>query len=103
MTSAAALVALNELEIGPDVESADVPPDQQMLTRRPCLRIGPSGPVRSAHARGLLEPERVANWRYPGIAAAEFGDGRITYAIQGSESGPLILYFHGWGDDFRAV
>ena len=103
MIPAAALVAPGGLKIGPDVDSGDVRADQQTLTRRPCLQVGPSGPVRSAHARGLLEPERVANWRYPGIAAAEFGGGRITYAIQGSESGPLILYFHGWGDDFRAV
>jgi pimeloyl-ACP methyl ester carboxylesterase len=54
-------------------------------------------------AGGLLNPERVANWTLPNLAAADVGGGRITYAVQGPESGPLILYFHGWGDDFRVV
>jgi 2-hydroxy-6-oxonona-2,4-dienedioate hydrolase len=57
----------------------------------------------SAPARGLLDPERIASWTHPGISAADIGGGTITYGIQGPETGPLVLYFHGWGDDFRVV
>jgi pimeloyl-ACP methyl ester carboxylesterase len=37
------------------------------------------------------------------MSTVDIDGGRITYAIQGPESGPLILYLHGWGDDFRVV
>jgi pimeloyl-ACP methyl ester carboxylesterase len=37
------------------------------------------------------------------MSTADINGGRITYAAQGPENGPLILYFHGWGDDFRGV
>jgi pimeloyl-ACP methyl ester carboxylesterase len=37
------------------------------------------------------------------MSMADINGGKITYAIQGPESGPLILYLHGWGDDFRVV
>ena len=57
----------------------------------------------SAEALGLLESGRVANRPHPDISTADFGRSKITYAIQGPESGALILYFHGWGDDFRVA
>jgi len=60
-------------------------------------------PLQSAQTRGLLHPGRIANWPCPAISAVDFGRGKITFAIQGPERGPLILYFHGWGDDFRTV
>ena len=37
------------------------------------------------------------------MSAADIGGGKVTYAIQGPENGPLIVYFHGWGDDYRTV
>src|SRR5262245_60348450 len=52
---------------------------------------------------GLLLPERVASWAVPLLRVAAVAGGQISYAIQGSPPGPLVLYFHGWGDDFRVV
>jgi len=44
----------------------------------------------------------VRNWPYPDLSVVEVGGGKISYAIQGARDGPLILYLHGWGDDFAS-
>lgn len=51
----------------------------------------------------LLDAQRVAGYRLPAVAAAEIMGTRVTYALHGPARGPLLLYFHGWGDDYRAV
>jgi pimeloyl-ACP methyl ester carboxylesterase len=56
-----------------------------------------------SNMRGLLAPERVAISTYPSLSVADVGGGKISYALLGLGQGPLIVYFHGWGDDFRAV
>jgi pimeloyl-ACP methyl ester carboxylesterase len=100
------------------------PPTKPDASRRPCLlrakanRAAPRLPRRALLQAGgaatrascsapsgpgqeFLEPERVKNWDLPALQVAAVGGGKISYAIQGS--GPLLLYFHGWGDDFRVV
>jgi pimeloyl-ACP methyl ester carboxylesterase len=52
---------------------------------------------------GLLVPERVAAYPLPPAAEAAIEGCTVTYALAGPAGGPLILYFHGWGDDYRAV
>ena len=52
---------------------------------------------------GLLQSARIANYPYPALSSAVIGGGVVTYAIQGPEDGQRILYFHGWGDDYRVV
>ena len=78
-----------------------------LITRRALLQAAaiaavPSS-VRSAQTAGLLNPERVASWALPALSSADIGGGKITYAIQGLDRGPLVVYFHGWGDDYRIV
>jgi pimeloyl-ACP methyl ester carboxylesterase len=51
----------------------------------------------------LLVPERVAAYPLPPARTASIEGRDVTYALAGPASGPLILYFHGWGDDYRAV
>ena len=46
----------------------------------------------------LLQLARVANYPYPALSTAQIAGGNVTYAIQGPDAGPVILYFHGWGD-----
>ena len=57
----------------------------------------------SAPRPGGLTPDRVQNWTIPPLRIATVGGGKMSYAIQGSRGDPLVLYFHGWGDDFRVV
>ena len=52
---------------------------------------------------GLLESQRIANYSYPALSKAQVEGGTVTYAVQGPETGATILYFHGWGDDYRVV
>ena len=58
-----------------------------------------------ASPSGLLKPGRVENYPLPALRTAlvDGGAGKVTYAIDGRVDGPLILYFHGWGDDYRMV
>ena len=51
----------------------------------------------------LLQLARVANYPYPSLSTAQIAGGNVTYAIQGPDDGPVILYFHGWGDDYRVA
>jgi pimeloyl-ACP methyl ester carboxylesterase len=60
-------------------------------------------PAAAASDRHLLDPQRVGAYALPPVLQAEVDGGRITYAMQGPEQGPLVLYFHGWGDDYRVV
>lgn len=66
--------------------------------------LGAGGAV-SATPSGLLNPERVANYPLPTLQTAliDGGAGQVTYAVEGPAGGPLVLYFHGWGDDYRMV
>ena len=88
---------------------------RRQLQNGPCAPLdrrlqGAGGPsaaaynlVRSSGTCGLLHPQHIANVAYPDMSTVDIDGGRITYAIQGPESAPLILYLHGWGDDFRVV
>jgi pimeloyl-ACP methyl ester carboxylesterase len=60
--------------------------------------------VRAAPS-GLLDPDGVANFVLPEVQTAllDDGAGKITFTRDGPGNGPLILYFHGWGDDYRGV
>src|SRR5262245_12778729 len=51
----------------------------------------------------LLDQQRIANYRPPVLSAADIMGSRVTYALQGPARAPLLLYFHGWGDDYRVV
>jgi pimeloyl-ACP methyl ester carboxylesterase len=52
---------------------------------------------------GLLDPDRVATFVLPDVQTALLDDGlgKVTFIRDGD--GPLILYFHGWGDDYHMV
>jgi pimeloyl-ACP methyl ester carboxylesterase len=52
---------------------------------------------------GLLDPARVEGFPLPEKKSAviEGGAGKVSFTRDGE--GPLILYFHGWGDDYRGV
>ena len=56
-----------------------------------------------ASGGGFLVPERVAGYPLPHAKTAVIEGCNVTYALAGPENGPLIVYFHGWGDDYRAV
>lgn len=83
-----------------------------LIDRRHILRAAASvllplaarfGQAAGSASNGLLRADRVANYPYPAMSSAHVGGGIVTYAMQGPESGPTILYFHGWGDDYRVV
>lgn len=64
--------------------------------------VGISSLVRSAE-RGLLDPARVEKFPLPEVQTAAIGAGKVTFTRDGPANAPLILYFHGWGDDYRGV
>jgi pimeloyl-ACP methyl ester carboxylesterase len=66
--------------------------------------VGISSLVRSAE-RGLLDPARVENFPLPEVQTAVIGGGagKVTFTRDGPANAPIILYFHGWGDDYRGV
>ena len=51
----------------------------------------------------LLDQQRIANYRLPALSSVNIMGSRVTYAVQGPAQAPLLLYFHGWGDDYRVV
>jgi len=51
----------------------------------------------------LLDQQRIANYRLPAPLSVKVMGTRVTYAVQGPAHAPLLLYFHGWGDDYRVV
>ena len=51
----------------------------------------------------LLDQQRIANYRLPALSSVTIMGARVTYALQGPAHAPLLLYFHGWGDDYRVV
>jgi pimeloyl-ACP methyl ester carboxylesterase len=63
---------------------------------------GAAGQGRAA-AGGLMRPERLEAYPLPPVKTASIEGGKVTYALAGPASGPLVLYFHGWGDDYRVV
>ena len=56
-----------------------------------------------ASRNGLMRPERVESYPLAPVRTATIEGGKITYALAGPADGPLVLYFHGWGDDYRVV
>ena len=63
-----------------------------------------SNPVRASQL-GLLDADRVQNFPLPEVQSAliDGGAGKVTFTRDGPSNGPLVLYFHGWGDDYRGV
>jgi pimeloyl-ACP methyl ester carboxylesterase len=54
--------------------------------------------------RQWLSPDRIGNFVLPELQVLALGDAaQITFVRGGPEDGPLILYFHGWGDDYHMV
>ena len=82
-----------------------------MLDRRAILKAGGAlgglapGCLRNcvASTSGFLRPERVESYPLPAVKMATIEGGKVTYAVAGPADGPLVLYFHGWGDDYRVV
>src|SRR5204863_8446492 len=66
--------------------------------------VGISSLVRASQL-GLLDPSRVATFPLPEVQTAiiDDGAGKVTFTRDGPSKGPLVLYFHGWGDDYRGV
>src|SRR6185295_7873878 len=56
-----------------------------------------------ASTSGFLRPERVESYPLPAVKTATIEGGKVSYAVAGPADGPLVLYFHGWGDDYRFV
>lgn len=68
--------------------------------------LGRGAPAYAERIGGLLDPARIAGYALPELRSAQIADvpgGRMTYAIQGSPRAPVVVYFHGWGDDYRVV
>jgi pimeloyl-ACP methyl ester carboxylesterase len=61
-----------------------------------------SGLVRAARP-GLLDPAQVENFLLPEVQKEVVDGGAVTFTRDGPAEGPLVLYFHGWGDDYRGV
>jgi pimeloyl-ACP methyl ester carboxylesterase len=81
-----------------------------LQNRRAFLRavaaiFAPAGLISQARGLGphLLDPQRVANYPLPPLATAQVMGRRVSYAVQGARERPLLLYFHGWGDDYSNV
>jgi pimeloyl-ACP methyl ester carboxylesterase len=64
--------------------------------------VGAGGAAR-ATGGGFMHSGRVKNYKLPPLETATIEGGKVTYALAGPANGPLILYFHGWGDDYRVV
>ena len=66
--------------------------------------VGISSLVRASQL-GLLDPSRVATFPLSEVQTAiiDDGAGKVTFTRDGPSNGPLVLYFHGWGDDYRGV
>jgi pimeloyl-ACP methyl ester carboxylesterase len=64
-----------------------------------------SSNLAGASQPGLLDPARVEGFPLPEVQTAviDGGAGKVTFTRDGPSNGPLILYFHGWGDDYRGV
>ena len=71
-----------------------------MAALRAC--IGASDPL-CASELGLLEPDRVEGFALPEVQTTVVDGGAVTFTRDGPSNGPLVLYFHGWGDDYRGV
>ena len=67
------------------------------------LPVGARFAATEPASTGLLQSARIVNYPYPALSSAVTGGGVVTYAVQGPEDGQRILYFHGWGDDYRVV
>jgi len=54
--------------------------------------------------RHWLTPDRITNFLLPELqtVALDGADG-VTFVRDGPANAPLILYFHGWGDDYHMV
>ena len=59
--------------------------------------------VRSGQ-RHWLTPDRLTKFALPELQSiALSGADKVTFVRGGPASAPLILYFHGWGDDYHMV
>jgi pimeloyl-ACP methyl ester carboxylesterase len=56
-----------------------------------------------ARTNRLLIASRVANAQLPVPEIRSIDGGNVSYVVAGRPDRPLILYFHGWGDDYRVV
>jgi pimeloyl-ACP methyl ester carboxylesterase len=56
-----------------------------------------------ARTNRLLIASRVANARLPVPEIRSIDGGNVSYVVAGRPDQSLILYFHGWGDDYRVV
>ena len=56
-----------------------------------------------ARTNRLLIASRVANAPLPVPEIRSIDGGNVSYVTAGRPDQPLILYFHGWGDDYRVV
>jgi pimeloyl-ACP methyl ester carboxylesterase len=78
----------------------------QKLNRRALLAAAMMGMLPlsvNARVSGLLKPARVDNEILPTPEMRAVDGGKVSYVIHGRPTAPLILYFHGWGDDYRVV
>jgi len=59
--------------------------------------------ARSAQ-RNWLNPDRITNFVLPEVQTVALdGADKVTFVRHGPATAPLILYFHGWGDDYHMV
>ena len=54
--------------------------------------------------RHWLTPDRLTDFALPELQSMALnGADKVTFVRGGPANGPLILYFHGWGDDYHMV
>jgi pimeloyl-ACP methyl ester carboxylesterase len=103
-------------ECGPGSRSRDLLGTRSLslmlLNRRTFLRAGGACALsflagHRSYAVGeeghLLDPQRIIHHRLPPLSSVKVIGTRVTYTVQGPPHAPLLLYFHGWGDDYRVV
>ena len=61
-------------------------------------------PLARSAQRQWLTPDHVTNFVLPDLQTLALdGADKITFVRDGPANAPLILYFHGWGDDYHMV
>jgi pimeloyl-ACP methyl ester carboxylesterase len=77
--------------------------DRRAILKAAGALAGLTAGAASTAKAGLMVPDRIESYPLPALRTATIDGREVAYALAGPAGGPLALYFHGWGDDFRVV